>query len=301
MSVWSILLLLLKVPTAQTLLEPGTRATPARELSFDPTLGLGTTFQLVLFHCSVSVWSTLLLLTKVPTTQMSLAETAVTPESELSCEPMLGLGTTFQLVPFHCSISVRSFPLLLTKSPTAQTLLEPGTRTTPESELSLDPTLGLGTTLQLEPFHCSVRVCRRVVLLLMNCPTAQTELSETAVTPKRRFAPETLGLGTTLQLAPFHCSVSVCSFPNWNLHIYKQDIPQSTSLSSVLEVLTSREREVLILVAEGHTNQEIATHLNLSIKTVQAHRANVMEKLGLHDVTHLVRFAIQHGLIPAES
>jgi len=66
-------------------------------------------------------------------------------------------------------------------------------------------------------------------------------------------------------------------------------------------VLTSREREVLILVAEGRTNQEIATHLNLSIKTVQAHRANVMEKLGLHDVTHLVRFAIQHGLIPAES
>jgi len=48
-------------------------------------------------------------------------------------------------------------------------------------------------------------------------------------------------------------------------------------------------------------NQEIATHLNLSIKTVQAHRANVMEKLGLHDVTHLVRFAIQHGLIPAET
>ena|SRR3989442_1462491 len=82
---------------------------------------------------------------------------------------------------------------------------------------------------------------------------------------------------------------------------HQQDISPSTSLPSVLEVLTSREREVLILVAEGWTNQEIATHLNLSIKTVQAHRANVMEKLGLHDVTHLVRFAIQHGLIPAES
>lgn len=80
-----------------------------------------------------------------------------------------------------------------------------------------------------------------------------------------------------------------------------QDTSQSTPLTSALEVLTSREREVLILVAEGRTNQEIATHLNLSIKTVQAHRANVMEKLGLHDVTHLVRFAIQHGLIPTES
>ncbi len=58
--------------------------------------------------------------------------------------------------------------------------------------------------------------------------------------------------------------------------------------------------EVLTLVAEGRTNQEIANQLVLSVKTVQAHRANVMEKLGLHDVTHLVRFAMRHGLIPAE-
>jgi DNA-binding NarL/FixJ family response regulator len=58
--------------------------------------------------------------------------------------------------------------------------------------------------------------------------------------------------------------------------------------------------EVLKLVAEGYTNQQIADHLVLSIKTVQAHRANVMEKLELHDITHLVRFAIHHGLIPSE-
>ena len=67
-----------------------------------------------------------------------------------------------------------------------------------------------------------------------------------------------------------------------------------------LELLTPREMEVLKLVAEGHTNQEIANLLVLSIKTVQAHRANVMEKLELHDITHLVRFAIRHGLIPFE-
>jgi DNA-binding NarL/FixJ family response regulator len=59
--------------------------------------------------------------------------------------------------------------------------------------------------------------------------------------------------------------------------------------------------EVLTLVAEGRTNQEIADRLVISIKTVQAHRANVMEKLGLHDITQLVRFAIRHSLIPAES
>lgn len=65
-----------------------------------------------------------------------------------------------------------------------------------------------------------------------------------------------------------------------------------------LHALTLREQEVLKLVAEGHTNQEIANQLGISIKTVHAHRANVMEKLELHDVTHLVRFAIRTGLLP---
>ncbi len=69
------------------------------------------------------------------------------------------------------------------------------------------------------------------------------------------------------------------------------------SLSHVFLVLTPRELEVLKLVAAGHTNQEIADQLVLSIKTVQAHRANVMDKLGLHDITHLVRFALRYGLI----
>ena len=76
---------------------------------------------------------------------------------------------------------------------------------------------------------------------------------------------------------------------------------KSTSLTQELSVLTPREVEVLTLVAEGCTNQEIADRLVLSIKTVQAHRANVMEKLGLHDITHLVRFALRHGLIPLEA
>jgi DNA-binding NarL/FixJ family response regulator len=67
-----------------------------------------------------------------------------------------------------------------------------------------------------------------------------------------------------------------------------------------LSVLTPREIEVLKLVAEGSTSQEIADQLVLSVKTVQAHRANIMEKLGLRDVAHLVRFAIHHGLIPPE-
>jgi DNA-binding NarL/FixJ family response regulator len=72
---------------------------------------------------------------------------------------------------------------------------------------------------------------------------------------------------------------------------------EQTNLKRELEVLTPRELEILTLVAEGLTSQEIADRLVLSIKTVQAHRANVMEKLGLHDITQLVRFALRHKLI----
>ncbi len=68
-----------------------------------------------------------------------------------------------------------------------------------------------------------------------------------------------------------------------------------------LQVLTTREIEVLRLVADGYTNQEIANKLVISIKTVQAHRANVMEKLGLQNISQLVRFAIRQGLIPPEN
>ncbi len=63
--------------------------------------------------------------------------------------------------------------------------------------------------------------------------------------------------------------------------------------------LTERELEVLKLVAEGFTNRQIALKLNISIKTVQTHRANLMDKLNLHDRTELVRYAIRRGLIQA--
>jgi DNA-binding NarL/FixJ family response regulator len=64
-----------------------------------------------------------------------------------------------------------------------------------------------------------------------------------------------------------------------------------------LDLLTSREREVLQLIAEGKTNKEIATSLNLSVYTVEAHRGRVMEKLNLHSTGELVRFALRNGLI----
>lgn len=64
-----------------------------------------------------------------------------------------------------------------------------------------------------------------------------------------------------------------------------------------LDGLTPREREVLTLIAEGRTSQEIGEQLYISIKTVQTHRAHIMEKLKMHDRTELVRYAIRKGLI----
>ncbi len=61
--------------------------------------------------------------------------------------------------------------------------------------------------------------------------------------------------------------------------------------------LTDREREVLQLIAEGHTNKAIADLLNLSVRTVQNHRAHIMEKLGMHDRGELIKYAIQKGII----
>jgi DNA-binding NarL/FixJ family response regulator len=61
--------------------------------------------------------------------------------------------------------------------------------------------------------------------------------------------------------------------------------------------LTAREREVLKLIAEGNTNQDIAELLCLSRKTVETHRSNIMDKLNLHKVTDLVKYAIREGLV----
>ncbi len=64
-----------------------------------------------------------------------------------------------------------------------------------------------------------------------------------------------------------------------------------------LDLLSSRERAVLQLIAEGKTNKEIAGSLNLSVYTVDAHRGRIMEKLNLHSAGELVRFAVRKGLI----
>jgi DNA-binding NarL/FixJ family response regulator len=73
-----------------------------------------------------------------------------------------------------------------------------------------------------------------------------------------------------------------------------------TAAIDPLKRLSSRERQVLQMLAEGHASADIATALSLSPKTVETYRARMMEKLDLHDFASLVRFAIQHGITALE-
>ena len=75
------------------------------------------------------------------------------------------------------------------------------------------------------------------------------------------------------------------------LHRARQDLPLPE------DPLTPREQEVVKLVAEGYTNKQIAETLVISEKTVERHRANILDKLGMRDRVELTRYAIRHGLI----
>jgi DNA-binding NarL/FixJ family response regulator len=77
-------------------------------------------------------------------------------------------------------------------------------------------------------------------------------------------------------------------------------LSQAIDQASSMDQLTPRQREILQLVAEGHSTKQIAGILHTSAKTVDSHRANIMECLGIHNVPGLVRYAIHYGLVSAE-
>ncbi|TVS18310.1 MAG: DNA-binding response regulator [Gammaproteobacteria bacterium] len=89
--------------------------------------------------------------------------------------------------------------------------------------------------------------------------------------------------------------------PEVSKHVIDAYVHRTQSGGSPLDALTPRQREVLQLVAEGHTTREIAEVLHLGIKTVETHRTNIMRQLDVHDVVGLVRFAMRHGLLPDDN
>jgi two-component system, NarL family, response regulator NreC len=72
---------------------------------------------------------------------------------------------------------------------------------------------------------------------------------------------------------------------------------QDKDIEDSYELLTPRERELLQLIAEGKSNKDVANMLNLSVYTVETHRGNIMEKLGLHTVPELILYAVRKGVI----
>jgi two-component system response regulator NreC len=72
---------------------------------------------------------------------------------------------------------------------------------------------------------------------------------------------------------------------------------QTVKPASAFETLTTRQREILKLIAEGYRNKEIADYLCISVKTVETHRSSLMRKLGLHNVSELTSFALERGLV----
>ncbi len=79
------------------------------------------------------------------------------------------------------------------------------------------------------------------------------------------------------------------------IEAYAQRVQAASSDPS--DTLTAREREVLHLAAQGHTNQEIATRLTISRRTAETHRANLMRKLGLKGQKDLIRYALRRGIL----
>ncbi len=77
---------------------------------------------------------------------------------------------------------------------------------------------------------------------------------------------------------------------------YVKRVEGSSDAPKELVTLTRREREILALVAAGMTNQQIAEQLFISPRTVDTHRTNIMQKLEIHDLANLVRYAIEHGI-----
>ena len=81
--------------------------------------------------------------------------------------------------------------------------------------------------------------------------------------------------------------------------VVRQFISQPSEFKGGYELLSDREREILVLLAEGQSLKDIATQLNLSVKTVDAHKVNLMRKLDLHDRSELIRYAIRKRLVEA--
>jgi len=88
--------------------------------------------------------------------------------------------------------------------------------------------------------------------------------------------------------------------PRSSARVVRSYLGEPQPASAAVTGVTGREREILAMIASGQSNKRIAIVLNRSVKTVEKHRANLMRKLGLHNVADVTRFALQSGLLRGE-
>jgi DNA-binding NarL/FixJ family response regulator len=89
--------------------------------------------------------------------------------------------------------------------------------------------------------------------------------------------------------------------PPISKHLIREYVQRVGGEETSLERLTPRQREILQLIAEGHTTKAIAQCLGLGVKTVETHRTQMMKRLGIHDIAGLVRYAIRMGMVLPDS
>ncbi len=97
---------------------------------------------------------------------------------------------------------------------------------------------------------------------------------------------------TNVMVGKIHLSPGIC---NEVVMGYLTD-PDKEKTPSSIDILTTREREVMKLIAEGYRNKDIAEYLSISLKTVEKHRSNMMKKLNLHSASSITSFAIKNGI-----
>lgn len=151
-----------------------------------------------------------------------------------------------------------------------------------------------------------IEVTRRVVSEFPQCKIVILSMHA-----DRRFVLETLKAGASgylLKESSFKELLSALrAAVNGQIHLSEQIsgtvIKEYLSIAkqsagSAFSLLSAREREVLQMLAEGKSNKEIASQLNISVKTIETHRKNIMEKLNIHTVAELTKYAIREGITP---
>ncbi len=141
--------------------------------------------------------------------------------------------------------------------------------------------------------------CPEVKIIALDCRCAAEQFSVALKAGANgyltREATETDVLAAIRSVAAGHTYVSPAIVTRM-IDTYVRRAPD-TAFEDPYDTLTPREREVLLLAAMGHTNRDIARSLRLSEQTIHSHRANAMEKLGLHDRVELLRYSVRRGIL----